>query len=165
MDITIRPQLNHIYTPCYIWGGGVEYWLYHVCLSPVYGHDFVHICCKELNKGRAAFAQLQPIWKSNNYSLRTKLKLYNSNVKSVLLYGSECWRIIESDMKKVEAFHNSCLRNINKIFWPNKISNKNLHLKCKSKNISRDKTKKNEMAWFSKTDNIDLLAQFIYRLE
>ena len=37
-----------------------------------------------LNKGCAAFAQLQPIWKANNYSLRTKLQLYNSNVKSVL---------------------------------------------------------------------------------
>ena len=76
-----------------------------------------------LNKGRAAFAQLQPIWKSNNYSLRTKLQLYNSNVKSVLLYGSECWHIIESDMKKVQVFHNSYLRKINKICWPNEISN------------------------------------------
>ena len=34
-----------------------------------------------LNRGRAAFARLQPIWKSNNYSPRTKLQLYNSNVK------------------------------------------------------------------------------------
>ena len=47
-----------------------------------------------LSKARAAFAKLQPIWQFSKYSLRTKIHLYNSNVKSVLLYGSECWRII-----------------------------------------------------------------------
>ena len=55
-----------------------------------------------LSKARAAFAILQPIWKSNKYSLRTKIHLYNSSVKCVLLYGSECWRIIESDLKKLQ---------------------------------------------------------------
>ncbi|XP_048775477.2 uncharacterized protein LOC125680078 [Ostrea edulis] len=99
-----------------------------------------------LNKARATFAQLQTIWKSNSYSLRTKVQLYNSNVKSVLLYGSEYWRVIDSDMRKVEAFHNSCLRKINRIFWPNKISNKNLHQKCKSKNISTE-IKQRRIRW------------------
>jgi len=61
-----------------------------------------------LSKARAAFAKLQPIWKSSKYSLRAKIHLYNSNVKSVFLYGSECWRIIKSDIKKVEVFHNIC---------------------------------------------------------
>ena len=69
-----------------------------------------------LSKPRAAFGKLQPIWKSSKYSLRTKIHLYSSNVKSVLLYGFECWRIIESDVKKVEVFHNSCLRKINGMF-------------------------------------------------
>jgi hypothetical protein len=62
-----------------------------------------------LSKARAAFAKLHPIWKSSKYSLSTKIHLYNSYVKSVLLYGSECRRIIESDIKKVEVFHNSYL--------------------------------------------------------
>ena len=56
-------------------------------------------------------------------------------MKSVLLYGSECWCIIESDIKKVEVLHNSCLRKIDKMFWPNKISNRNLLKKSKCKNI------------------------------
>ena len=46
-----------------------------------------------LGKARGAFARLQPIWKSKQCSLKTKLRLYNSKVKSVLLYGSECWRV------------------------------------------------------------------------
>ncbi|CAJ1081152.1 uncharacterized protein LOC125680078 [Xyrichtys novacula] len=65
-----------------------------------------------LGKARSTFASLQTIWKSKQYSLKTKLQLYNNNVKSVLPYGSECWRVVESDMKKINAFHNGCLRKI-----------------------------------------------------
>ena len=54
-----------------------------------------------LGKARGAFARLQPIWKSKQCSLKTKLRLYNINVKSVLLYGSECWRVVKSDMDKI----------------------------------------------------------------
>ena len=43
-----------------------------------------------LGKACGAFARLQSIWKSKQYSLKTKVQLYNINVKSVLLYGSEC---------------------------------------------------------------------------
>jgi len=51
-----------------------------------------------------------------------KIRLYNSNVKSTLLYGSECWRVIKGDTAKIDAFHKECLRKICQIFWPNKTS-------------------------------------------
>ena len=44
-----------------------------------------------LNKARCAFSRLKSIWKSKQYSLSTKVRIYNSNVKSVLLYGSDLW--------------------------------------------------------------------------
>ncbi|GFS23573.1 hypothetical protein ElyMa_006980900 [Elysia marginata] len=40
----------------------------------------------------AAFYKLNNIWKSNRIMKDTKLKLYTSNVRSVLLYASETWR-------------------------------------------------------------------------
>ena len=40
-----------------------------------------------LNKARCAFSRLRSIWKSKQYSLKTKVRIYNSNVKSVLLYS------------------------------------------------------------------------------
>ena len=89
-----------------------------------------------LNKARGAFSRLRNIWRSKQYSQKTKIRLYNSNVKSVLLYGSECWRIIKSDVDKVNAFHNGCLRRICNIYWPQKISNENLYKKTGCKNIS-----------------------------
>ena len=65
-----------------------------------------------LGKAQCAFAVLRPIWRSKQLRLKTKIRIYNSNVKSVLLYGSECWRVIQSDMKRLDAFNNRCLRRI-----------------------------------------------------
>ena len=73
-----------------------------------------------LNKARVAFQGLRHLWRSKQYSHTTKIRLYNSNVKSVLLYGSECWRVTQSDMNSLSAFHNNCLRRICNIFWPQK---------------------------------------------
>ena len=88
-----------------------------------------------INKARNAFMSLINIWKSKQYSLKTKIKLYNSNVKSVLLYGSECWRVVKNEMALLNSFHNTCLRRISKIFWPNKISNNDLYRKTGCQNI------------------------------
>ena len=45
-----------------------------------------------IEKARHAFATLGPVWKNHNIYLKTKLRLFNSNVKTVLLYDTETWR-------------------------------------------------------------------------
>ena len=40
------------------------------------------------------------------------MRIFNSNVKSVLLYGSETWRETKSLSKKLQTFVNKCLRQI-----------------------------------------------------
>ena len=45
-----------------------------------------------IQKARNPFLMMKNIWKSRNFRLQTKLRLFNSNVSSVLLYGSETWR-------------------------------------------------------------------------
>jgi hypothetical protein len=89
-----------------------------------------------LAKARGVFSKLKTVWKSSSYSLRTKLHLYSSLVKTVLLYGSECWRVTEADFHKLEVFHNGCLRRIMRIFWPNVVSNEDLHAKARTEPIS-----------------------------
>ena len=44
-----------------------------------------------LGKARHAFITLRPIWRSRNTSRKTKLIIFETNVKSVLLYGLETW--------------------------------------------------------------------------
>ena len=79
-----------------------------------------------IGKARAAFTQLKIIWSSKILSQRTKVRLFNSNVKSVLLYGSETWRMTKTTINKVQTFINTCLRRILNIHWPDKISNMEL---------------------------------------
>jgi len=45
----------------------------------------------KINKARQAFVTLRPVWRSKTLSCCTKLRLFNSNVKSVLLCGAETW--------------------------------------------------------------------------
>ena len=79
-----------------------------------------------IGKARAAFIQLKNIWSSKAISQQTKLRLFNSNIKTVLLYGSETWRTTMSTIMKVQTFINRCLRRILGIHWPDTISNKDL---------------------------------------
>ena len=78
-----------------------------------------------LNKAKAAFVMLRPVWISQQYSRTTKLRIFRSNVITTLLYGAECWRCTDSDMMRLERFQRKCLRYILRIWWPNVISNQN----------------------------------------
>ena len=73
-----------------------------------------------IGKARSAFIRLDNIWKTTAFSKKTKFKLYNSCVLSVLLYGSECWRTTDKDINRLSSFHYTSLRKIMQIFWPNK---------------------------------------------
>ena len=76
-----------------------------------------------IGKARTGFLQLQTIWKSRELSQHTKIRIFNSNLKSVLLYGAVIWRITKATVAKVQTFINSCLRRILRVHWPDKISN------------------------------------------
>lgn len=66
------------------------------------------------------------------------MKLYKSNVMSVLLYSSECWGVAQKDMDKSDTFHNSCLWRICKIYWLQKISNEYLYKKMDVRSGGQD---------------------------
>ena len=66
---------------------------------------------------------LRNVWKSRQVKTATKIRFFNSNVKSVLLYGSETWRTTKTTTKKIQTFVNGCLREILQIHWPEKITN------------------------------------------
>ncbi|XP_021366219.1 uncharacterized protein LOC110458685 [Mizuhopecten yessoensis] len=73
------------------------------------------------------------IWKARNITLNTKVRLFNSNVKDILLYGAETWKTTKELLHKPQVFINNCLRRILNIRWPEKISNQDL---CEKTNQS-----------------------------
>ena len=79
-----------------------------------------------ISKARTAFHQLKNIWASRDLSNKTKIRIFNTNVKSVLLYGAETWRTTVKTNNKIQTFINTCLRRILKIRWPETIRNEDL---------------------------------------
>ena len=79
-----------------------------------------------IGKARGAFVMLKNIWASKQISMVTKIRIFNSNVKSVLLYGCETWRTTKTMLLKIQTFLNTCLRRIYNIRWPDKIRNEDL---------------------------------------
>jgi hypothetical protein len=79
-----------------------------------------------IRKSQQAFVILMPVWRARSLSLKTKLRIFASNVMSVLLYGCETWKMSESIKHRLQVFVNRCLRRILGIFWPEKISNREL---------------------------------------
>lgn len=79
-----------------------------------------------LKEARIAFGRLRAVWNSSHIARGTKLRIFNSCVKSVLLYGSETWLAKKTTLNRLQVFVNKCLRIICRVFWPNRITNERL---------------------------------------
>nr|KAG5686806.1 hypothetical protein BaRGS_013126 [Batillaria attramentaria] len=102
------------------------------------------------NKARHAFRTLRPIWRSTALSLRNKIRIFNSNVKSVLLYGSETWRTTKTGSHRLQTFINRCLRNILNIKYPLVITNQDLWERTRQVPIEQE-IKKRKWGWIGHT--------------
>ncbi|RUS88701.1 hypothetical protein EGW08_003516 [Elysia chlorotica] len=102
------------------------------------------------NKARFAFNSLRPIWNSSALSIRNKLRIFNTNVKSVLLYGSETWRTTKTNTTKLQTFINRCLKYILKVRWPQTISNEELWRRSEQTPIDIQ-IKKRKWVWIGHT--------------
>ncbi|VDP47944.1 unnamed protein product [Schistosoma margrebowiei] len=60
---------------------------------------------------------------SKQLSNNTKVRIFNTDVKTVPLVGAETWRTTKAIIQKIQVFINNCLRKILRIPWPDSISN------------------------------------------
>ena len=63
------------------------------------------------------------IWNSKQLLANIKVRIFNTNVKTVLLYGAETWRTTITIIKIVQVFINSGLHKILNVRWLDTISN------------------------------------------
>jgi len=56
------------------------------------------------------------IWRSR-LAISTKLKLYNTCILPIFLYGSDCWAMSKTDACKIDALDQWCLRMLLGIRW------------------------------------------------
>ena len=91
---------------------------------------------KRLSKARGAFFNLKKICNTRSIGRNTKIKLFKTLVRPVLLYGCEEWKLTAAEEKKLDRFHLTCLRRILRIWWPKRIRNDTISQVAGVKKIS-----------------------------
>ena len=91
---------------------------------------------QRIQKANGVFVQLYPVWRNNKIWTRTKLRIFRNNVKAVLLYGSETWKVTKIITSKLQVFVSRCLRRILNIHWPEVISNEEVWRRAEEIEIS-----------------------------
>lgn len=54
----------------------------------------------KIGKARGAFNQLENVWGSSDLPININVRIFNSIVKPILLYGAETWRTTVATMKR-----------------------------------------------------------------
>ena len=76
-----------------------------------------------LQKARGVFQRLGKVWAARGIGRGTKIRLFQTLVRPVLLDGCETWKITKADERRLNSFQCQCLRRILRIRWQQRISN------------------------------------------
>nr|VZI39179.1 unnamed protein product [Spirometra erinaceieuropaei] len=102
-----------------------------------------------IDAARWVFSSLRKcFWNRRDLSIATKIRVYRSSVRSVLLYGCECWALRVADERKLEVFDHHCLRIILPVKLTDFVSNEIVRARCD--NIARitQAIQERRLRWF-----------------
>ena len=75
-------------------------------------------------KAATAFGKLTArVWQNKHLTVRTKCRVYQTCILSTMLYGCETWTTYAKQERRLNSFHQRCLRKILGISWQDRISN------------------------------------------
>ena len=77
----------------------------------------------------AALTKRKPIWRDNNISLRSKVKLMRSLVISIFLYACESWTLTAELEKRTQCFGRRCYRRLLNISYKDHVTNEEVRRK------------------------------------
>ena len=100
----------------------------------------------------AALTKLKPIWRDNNISLGSKVKLMRSLVISIFLYACESWTLTAELEKRTQAFEMRCYRRLLNISYKDHVTNEEVRRKIQAAIGEYDElltlVKKRKLRWF-----------------
>ena len=65
-----------------------------------------------IKKANGVFVQLYSVWRNHNISKGVKIRIFNTNVKSVLLHACETWKTTNQKTRRLQIFVSKCFRQI-----------------------------------------------------
>ena len=113
----------------------------------------------------AALTKLKPIWRDNNISLGSKVKLMRSFVISIFLYACESWTLTAELEKRTQAFEMRCYRRLLSISYKDHVTNEEVRRKIQAAIGEYDElltlVKKRKLKWFDDVSRSSGLAKTI----
>jgi len=79
---------------------------------------------RRIGSAAAAVNSLARIWSQDRLTLAKKLRIYQTCILSVLLYGAETWSLFFADTSRLQAFHMRCQRRILGLRWQDRVTNR-----------------------------------------
>ena len=111
------------------------------------------------------FWQLSNVWRSKTIDITLKLRLFDSLILSILLYGAEAWSLTQRMKKQLNAFGTSCYRVMLGIRRIDRVSNAHVLQKTKRSNIS-DKLLQQQLRtlghWLRRPDGENIKRYALY---
>ena len=107
---------------------------------------------RRITQASKAFGALRKsVFMDKDLQVVTKRKVYQACVLSVLLYGSECWTPLKKQLKRLDSFHNRCVRTIlgitNKQQWEQHITSSEVRRRWGDTETAAIKVKKRRLEW------------------
>ena len=94
----------------------------------------------------AAFNKHKVTLTNTRLPLDTRLKLFDTFVKSIFMYSSETWTLTMTSENKIDSYHRRLLRRILKIHWPHIMRNDTVYDRTKQNKWSTD-IRINRLRW------------------
>nr|VZI22450.1 unnamed protein product [Spirometra erinaceieuropaei] len=101
-----------------------------------------------IDAARWVFSSLRK-WNRRDLSIATKIRVYRTSVRSVLLYGCECWAWHVEDERKLEVFDNHCLRTILRVNFTDFVSNETVRARCDNIAKIAQAIQERRLKWFA----------------
>ena len=106
----------------------------------------------KIAQATAALTKLKPIWRDNNISLGSKVKLMRSLVITIFLYACESWILTAELEKRTQAFEMRCYRRLLNISYKDQVTNEEVRRKIQAANGDYyellTQVKKRKLRWF-----------------
>ena len=95
------------------------------------------------------------LW-SKDVRKERKLTFHNALIKSSLLYGSETWRLIENNKRRVEATEMDALRRSSRILRKERIRNVNIRQQIGLEETIVKDIEQNQLTWYG---HVQIMAE------
>ena len=108
-----------------------------------------------VTQARRIIGELNGVWRSKNVTRNRKKMIYNSMVKSVLVYGAVIWSLYEDDRRRINATEMDALRRSARISKLDRKTNEYIRGKMDAQDMILDEITRKQIIWYGHVERMD----------